>query len=75
MGAGMEAGAARREEPRPGPRKLIIGIFDGELMRESYGDFILPITLPDTLSEPHLLDQFRHQYFRQGDNAVFASLR
>ena len=74
VGAGMEAGAMRRKEPRPGPRELVFGVFGGELMGQCDRDFILPIPVPDRLGELHLLDEFRYQYFGEGNNTVFAAL-
>ena len=74
MGAGMEAGVVGGKEPGPRPGELVIRIFEGQLMREGDGDFVLPIPLPDGLGKRHLLDEFGHQQFGQGNDPVFAAL-
>ena len=71
--ARMETGVVSWEEPSPRPAELVFGIFGGQLVGQGDGDFILPIPQPDGLGEFHLLDEFRHQYFWEGNDTIFAA--
>lgn len=73
-GAGMETGMVGGEEPCPRPGELVIRVFDGELMGQGDGNFVLLIPLPDRLGKLHLLDEFGHERFGQGNDPVFAAL-
>ena len=73
MSAGVKAGVVSRKEPSPCPDELVFGIFGGQLVGQGDGDFILPIPQPDGLGEFHLLDEFRHQYFWEGNDTIFAA--